>query len=172
MSAEPSRRDFLARALTWVLGGVSAVAALLSPLRAVFGAAGLDTVQVAPEPLSLGKLSEFPENAAREVRLRAPERDAWMTAPTDVGSVYVVRSGSSALVLSATCPHLGCPVDYDAHARQFECPCHSSVFALDGRRQSGPAPRDLDPLQSAIVGDELSCRFVRFQPGRTDRRVI
>jgi menaquinol-cytochrome c reductase iron-sulfur subunit len=172
MSAEPTRRDFLGRTLTFVLGGVSALGTLFLPLRAIFGVAGIDTVQVAAGDIPLGKLSEFPDRTAREVRLRAPERDAWMTAPTEVGSVYVVRSGASAHVLSATCPHLGCPVDYDARTHQFECPCHRSIFALDGQRISGPAPRGLDPLQSAIVDDELSCRFVRFQPGRPDRRVI
>jgi menaquinol-cytochrome c reductase iron-sulfur subunit len=172
MTAGPSRRDFMGKTVTVVLGAISATATLLFPLRAVFGAARLETVRVAPNELPLGKLSEFPEGAASEVRLRAPERDAWLTAPADVGSVYVIRNGNSARVLSATCPHLGCPVDYDARSRHFECPCHRSVFALDGDRLSGPAPRGLDPLESSVKGDELSCRFVRFRPGRADRRVI
>ena len=39
MSAEPSRRDFLGRTLTYVMGGLSAAASLMAPVRAVAGAA-------------------------------------------------------------------------------------------------------------------------------------
>jgi Rieske Fe-S protein len=172
MSEAPSRRDFFGRTLTWVLGALSAAAGAFFPLRAVFGAAGLDTVRVGPEAIPLGKLSDFPDGAAREVRVRAPAMDAWLTAQADVGSVYVVRDGADALVFSGTCPHLGCPVDYNARERRFECPCHRSVFALDGRRVTGPAPRGLDRLESAVVNGELDCRYARFLPGIAERRPI
>ncbi len=170
MSAEPSRRDFLGRTLTYLLGGLSAAASVLAPAWALFGVTGLQTVRIDPTSLALGKLADFPEGAAREVRLRAPERDAWMTKPAEVGSVFVIREGQTAHVLSATCPHLGCPIDYQAQSRQFVCPCHRSVFDLDGARISGPAPRGLDPLESSVIGGELTCRYQRFLPGHADRR--
>jgi menaquinol-cytochrome c reductase iron-sulfur subunit len=170
-SGEPSRRDFLGRLTTVVLGIATATASAFVPLRALF-AVNEKTVQVAPGELALGKLADFSEGRATEVRLHAEERDAWLRQPTEVGSVFVVRAGAGANVLSATCPHLGCPVDYDAASRQFNCPCHRSVFALDGARISGPAPRGLDPLQSSVEGGELRCRFERFAPGLRNRRVI
>jgi len=172
MSDEPSRRDFLGRAVTLLLGGLSAAATLFFPLKALLGVTGMGTVRVAPDDVPLGKLADFPEGAAREVRVRAEERDAWLRQPAEVGSVYVVRKGATASVLSGSCPHLGCPVDYDAARQEFQCPCHRSVFALDGARLSGPAPRGLDPLQSAVQDGELRCRFVRYSPGGADRRVI
>jgi menaquinol-cytochrome c reductase iron-sulfur subunit len=171
MPAEPSRRDFLGRLTTVALGALAAAASVFAPLRAVFGVGG-NTVEVAPGDLTLGKLTDFPQGRASEVRLRAEERDAWLRQPVEVGSVFVVREGTGAKVLSASCPHLGCPVDYDAASHRFECPCHGSVFALDGARVSGPAPRGLDPLESSVTEGELRCRFQRFAPGGANRRVI
>jgi Rieske Fe-S protein len=167
---EPSRRDFLGRCATVVLGTVAAAASVFAPLRAIFGVG--KSVEVVPDELALGKLADFPQGRASEVRLRAEERDAWLRQPAEVGSVFVVREGSTARVLSASCPHLGCPVDYDAATRRFACPCHRSVFALDGERISGPAPRGLDPLQTSVTDGEVRCRYVRFAPGVADRRVI
>ena len=168
---EPSRRDFIGRLTTVALGIAGAAASVFGPLRALFAVNG-QSVQVAPGELTLGKLADFAEGRATEVRLHAEERDAWLRQPTEVGSVFVVREGAGAKVLSATCPHLGCPVDYDPSSRQFNCPCHRSVFALDGARISGPAPRGLDPLQSSLEVGELRCRLERFAPGGADRRVI
>jgi Rieske Fe-S protein len=171
MADSATRRDFIGGLATLVLGAAGAAASVYTAAWAVFTASG-KTVEVAPGEISLGKLADFPQGSAREVRVRAMERDAWLTQPAEVGSVFVVREGADAKVLSASCPHLGCPVDYDGEKRQFACPCHRSVFSLDGARLSGPSPRGLDPLASSVSDGELRCRFVRFAPGVPQRRVI
>ena len=45
-------------------------------------------------------------------------------------------------VLDSTCTHAGCSVAYKADANQFQCPCHGSVFAVDGTNLK-VAPRPL-----------------------------
>ena len=40
---------------------------------------------------------------------------------------------------TATCPHLGCAVEFNAADDQFECPCHESGFAKDGEKLFGPS---------------------------------
>jgi glycine/D-amino acid oxidase-like deaminating enzyme/nitrite reductase/ring-hydroxylating ferredoxin subunit len=45
--------------------------------------------------------------------------------------------------LSATCPHLGCVVSFDAVEKTWNCPCHGSRFDCHGRVIVGPANRDL-----------------------------
>jgi glycine/D-amino acid oxidase-like deaminating enzyme/nitrite reductase/ring-hydroxylating ferredoxin subunit len=47
--------------------------------------------------------------------------------------------------LSATCPHLGCVVSFDAIGKTWNCPCHGSRFDCHGHVVVGPANRDLAP---------------------------
>lgn len=37
------------------------------------------------------------------------------------------------------CPHLGCALKYDPQEHSWDCPCHGSRFAEDGRLLDGPA---------------------------------
>ena len=46
--------------------------------------------------------------------------------------------------LSSRCTHQGCVVDpLDSSADRMTCPCHGSIYAIDGKRVSGPAPSAL-----------------------------
>ena len=41
------------------------------------------------------------------------------------------------------CPHLGCALRYNQQEHSWDCPCHGSRFAPDGRWLNGPAVSDL-----------------------------
>ena len=41
-------------------------------------------------------------------------------------------------------PHLGCTVPWEESEDQFHCPCHGSIYAYNGERLGGPAPRPMD----------------------------
>lgn len=64
-----------------------------------------------------------------------------------------------AAALYKVCTHLGCIFSWvDANDR-FECPCHGSKYRLDGRRITGPAPRNLDRFKMSALdenGTELA----------------
>ncbi|MEU2623075.1 FAD-dependent oxidoreductase [Streptomyces sp. NPDC007157] len=46
--------------------------------------------------------------------------------------------------VSATCTHLGCLVAFNRAEQAWECPCHGSRFAPDGRILQGPAVKPLE----------------------------
>ena len=85
---------------------------------------------------------------------------------TELHSVWAVkRSLSEVTVFSPICPHLGCQYNWQPQSKQFVCPCHNSVFALDGAVLAGPAPRPLDTLSKKIRNGELFVEWERFKLG-------
>jgi cytochrome b6-f complex iron-sulfur subunit len=64
--------------------------------------------------------------------------------------VVLRASASQMLAFDARCPHLGCAV---SGAQQLLiCPCHGSLFDLDGAVKLGPAEQSLTKLQVTFDG--------------------
>jgi menaquinol-cytochrome c reductase iron-sulfur subunit len=85
---------------------------------------------------------------------------------TTVHSVWVVkRSPDEVTVFSPICTHLGCYFKWDAGTGHFECPCHGSVFSMDGKVLGGPAPRPLDTLPAKIENGVLLISWEQFKVG-------
>jgi Rieske Fe-S protein len=77
---------------------------------------------------------------------------------TDYGEdrVYVVKvSATEAVVFDAACPHARCTLGFDEGAEQFACPCHASTFTIEGRKISGPAPRDMVRAAAEVVSGDV-----------------
>lgn len=70
-------------------------------------------------------------------------------------------------VVDATCTHMGCIVEHDAAQQCWQCPCHGSRFALDGRVLNGPATTPLVQLDPARLGFAREASPLRVtRPGR------
>ena len=62
--------------------------------------------------------------------------------------VAAFRTESGELItLSPKCKHLGCTVGWNNNNKTWDCPCHGSRYASDGKVIRGPAQRDLDRIQ-------------------------
>ena len=58
--------------------------------------------------------------------------------------------------ITAHCTHRGCIVDWNASAREWQCPCHGSRYAPDGKVVQGPAERPLTVAPERVEGDSLA----------------
>lgn len=56
----------------------------------------------------------------------------------------VARHFVGGLRTGPRCTHMGCELGFDEAEQTWECPCHGSRFAQDGRVLQGPATRPLD----------------------------
>jgi menaquinol-cytochrome c reductase iron-sulfur subunit len=111
-------------------------------------------------------LDALPEGEPKRVSLIADHHDAWtLEKNVELGAAWLLRQGQNVIAWSTVCPHLGCAVDRGASGTGFYCPCHDSSFAPDGRRVSGPSPRDLDQLATRVEGGVIQIQFQRFRQG-------
>jgi len=93
--------------------------------------------------ITLGNLSEFPENQTRLAKFENPIT-SFADGETDHIPCWVRRmQGENFQVFAVNCAHLGCPVRWFPQSGLFMCPCHGGVYYEDGSRASGPPPRGL-----------------------------
>lgn len=64
--------------------------------------------------------------------------------------VFIISSREELTVLSATCSHLGCLVNYSKEKGEFICPCHGGRYDLSGRNIAGPPPAPLGRIPARI----------------------
>lgn len=170
---EPPRRNFLLEFWAVVTGGIvglfpilSGLAVFLDPLRKSKAAGGAELVRVT-------QLESVPDDGVpRQFPVIKDRKDAWTYSPNErVGAVFLVRQPGSEEVsaFNVVCPHAGCFVGFDAANSQFQCPCHTSAFELDGARiKPSPSPRDMDKLEVKTEEGWVSVRFANYIPGKHD----
>ncbi len=76
--------------------------------------------------------------------------------------VLVVRdptNKSNVLAVNPTCTHKGCAVKWKATENHFECPCHDSDFAPDGKVLKSPATKPLATYTAKIEGDKVMVKL-------------
>lgn len=139
---EQDRREFIKKSLYTVLALLGL--GFLLPGIAVFSPAGSrkrDTVYV---PL-------MPEEEVPRAGVKKTEVVYAASGREFKTRVFVVSSLQGLTVLSATCSHLGCLVNYHRDKREFICPCHGGRYDLSGRNIAGPPPAPLTALPVKIA---------------------
>jgi quinol---cytochrome c reductase iron-sulfur subunit, bacillus type len=159
--AEATRRGFF-RIAIGVLGGfiglvlaIPLVGFLVGPAfrKKIPGWARVAMVESLPlgQPTVLSFTDQSSEGYLRETVVR----NVWA----------VRRSATEVTVFSPICTHLGCRYDWEPNSGRFLCPCHGSLFGLDGKALAGPAPRALDTLPVKIENGELFVEWERYELG-------
>ncbi|MCY7342913.1 MAG: Rieske (2Fe-2S) protein [Pseudonocardia sp.] len=71
------------------------------------------------------------------------------------GVVVTQATAGEFAAFSAVCPHQGCNVA-SVEGGSIICPCHNSVFALDGTVTTGPAQTGLAPRAVTVEGGRIT----------------
>jgi menaquinol-cytochrome c reductase iron-sulfur subunit len=162
---DTTRRRFF-KLTTVTLGFLSSLTLGLPFIGALVGPA------FRPKKRHFAKVTDvttLPTGQPVQLTFTSRSADAYLRE-TVLRTVWVVKHSASAVsVFSPICPHLGCQYDWHAQRRAFICPCHSSVFAADGKVLAGPAPRPLDTLPQEIKQGELFVEWERFKLGVSEK---
>jgi menaquinol-cytochrome c reductase iron-sulfur subunit len=150
-AAGATRRNFFVGAI-YAMGtaiaaglGVPALIYLLFPPKA-----RKDT-----EWVQIGEVTHLAPNTPVEMAFRKNRIDGWKVT-SEKSTAWVVKDSANHIVaFGPQCTHLGCAYRFEETKGEFLCPCHNSLFALDGRVISGPAPRPLDRYETRIQGTRL-----------------
>lgn len=134
-SYSTSKRSFLKYVLLGLAAAVAGMVAWGIGRFSLFSAAGR-------------KIREFPKEALAklqpEVPLHIPDAGAWLVKKNSHKQVFAFDD---------RCTHLGCHQKWNADRRLFECPCHGSVFDMDGNVKQGPATRPMPRLYLHMKAD-------------------
>jgi Rieske Fe-S protein len=127
-AADITRRRFV------ILGGATAASALCACAGADSGDRPAGTP--APGVYEVGHVSDFPPGTVSRI---------------DDGPFFVIHDERGLYALTAICTHELCTVNVGQS--ELPCPCHGSIYDLQGNVIRGPAPQPLDPLELTVEAD-------------------
>jgi len=151
---------------------VAAIYGLWSVITAAMALPALIYLLVPPkmrkqsEWVEAGDITQLAPNAPVELAFRRNRIDGWKVT-SEKSTAWVVKLNNQVVAYAPACTHLGCPYHWDQAKDEFVCPCHNSLFSLDGKVTGGPAPRPLDRYQTKLEGNKLLVGPLQPTSGQT-----
>jgi len=105
--------------------------------------------------VDVGDISRLTPESPVEMVFRRNRVDGWKVISEKSTAWVVKHPDNSITAFGPQCTHLGCAYHWEEGKNEFLCPCHTSVFGIDGRVLSGPAPRPLDRYEAKLDGSHL-----------------
>ena len=107
------------------------------------------------EWVDAGDITKLQLKTPVELIFRKNLVDGWKISSEKQTAWAVKVSDQKIVAFGPQCTHLGCAYHWDETKSEFLCPCHSSVFSVDGAVISGPAPRPLDRYETKVENGKL-----------------
>jgi len=146
-----SRRNFYVVAIYGLWAAISAALGLPALIYLLFP----PKVKKSEEWIEIRDVGRLATNSPVELTYRRTRIDGWKVI-SEKSTAWVVKTGDDQVTaFGPQCTHLGCAYHWEEGKNEFLCPCHSSLFGIDGRVISGPAPRPLDRYQVKIEAGKL-----------------
>jgi menaquinol-cytochrome c reductase iron-sulfur subunit len=147
----PTRRRFQIGAIYGMMAAISAaiglpaLAYLLVPSK----------VRKKEDWIEVGDVTRISPGVPVELTFRRNRIDGWKVI-SEKSTAWVVKTGDNQVTaFGPQCTHLGCAYHWEQDKKDFLCPCHNSIFMIDGKVASGPAPRSLDRYDTRVDGTKL-----------------
>lgn len=143
-SSSGKEGGFFTRRILLVIGWVGFLVSLVGPAVANVRFLFPNVVYEPPTLFKVGKPEDFPPESATFIAEH---------------KVFISHESQGFRAISAVCTHLRCTinpfVDPDDRypVRYARCPCHGSVFDINGNVLDGPAPRPLDFFAVRLAPD-------------------
>jgi menaquinol-cytochrome c reductase iron-sulfur subunit len=148
---ETTRRSFHVRMLYGLWSLIAAALAAPALLYLLLP----PKVRQEAEWIEAGDITKLQPKSPVEIVFRKTRIDGWKVTSEKQTAWVVKVSDREMVAFGPQCTHLGCAYHWDERKSEFLCPCHSSVFAIDGKVVSGPAPRPLDRYQARVENGKL-----------------
>jgi menaquinol-cytochrome c reductase iron-sulfur subunit len=158
---EAGRRSFLKT----IVGFMGVMGSLILCVPLIGSLVGPMLQKQSRQYAKVGNIDSMPTGQPQDVTFPEQVTDAYIHR-TAYRDVWIIKHSATDLtVFSPICTHLGCRFNWNPDSRHFECPCHGSVYAIDGKVLAGPAPRPLDTLPFRLDKGELYVIWERFRVG-------
>jgi menaquinol-cytochrome c reductase iron-sulfur subunit len=151
------------------------VGAIYGMMAAISGALGLPALSYllfppkakkAEEWVEVGDITRLAPNSPVEMTFRRTRIDGWKVT-SEKSTAWVVKTADNKVTaFGPQCTHLGCAYHWEDGKNEFLCPCHTSLFGVDGRVISGPARRPLDRYDTKVQGNKLLVGKLNASPER------
>ena len=115
--------------------------------------------------IDVGDITRLTPNQPVEMVFRRNRVDGWKVVSEKL-TAWVVKTPAGGIdAFGPQCTHLGCAHHWDETKTLFICPCHNSLFSIDGKVLTGPAPRPLDRYETKVAGNKLLLGDLRDSQG-------
>ena len=162
MKTCPSRRSRTPKELTRRRFYIGAIYGLWATITAALSLPALVYLLLPPkarkedEWVEVGDIAKIAARTSPvEVVFRRNRVDGWKVLSEKSTAWVVKQADNSVVAFGPQCTHLGCAYHWEEGKNEFLCPCHTSLFAVDGKVSSGPAPRPLDRYDVKVQGGKL-----------------
>jgi menaquinol-cytochrome c reductase iron-sulfur subunit len=146
-----SRRGFYVSVIYGIWGAIAAALSIPAAIYLLFP----PRLRKAPEFVEAGDVSQLEPKVPVEMVFRQNRVDGWKIQSEKTTAWVVKLADNKVVAFGPQCTHLGCAYHWDENRNQFLCPCHTSIFTVDGKVMSGPAPRPLDRFETKIENGKL-----------------
>jgi menaquinol-cytochrome c reductase iron-sulfur subunit len=146
-----TRRGFYVSVIYGLWGLIGAALSIPAAVYLLFP----PRLRKAPEFVQAGDVSQLEPRVPVEMVFRQNRVDGWKIVSEKTTAWVVKLADNNVVAFGPQCTHLGCAYHWDESRTEFLCPCHTSVFSVEGKVVSGPAPRALDRYETKVANGKL-----------------